>query len=127
MRRYETICIVRPNLSEDEVAAIVDRFNGTVEQDGGAIITLDKWGLKRLAYPIKKEAQGYYIYTEYAGTPQAVAENERLFRIDDKVLKYLTVKLADSCDPEAAKREAAEKETAEAAKTEEKAEAEAEA
>ena len=126
MRRYETICIVKPNLSEEEVKAIIDRFNGNVEEDGGAIINLDKWGLKRLAYPIRKEAQGYYIYTEYAGTPKAVAENERLFRIDDKVLKYLTVKLADACDPEAAKAEAAEKATAQAAESEEKTEAESE-
>lgn len=109
MRRYETIYIARPNLSEDEVKAIIDRFNDNVEKTGGAIINLDRWGLKRLAYPIRKEAQGYYIYTEYAGTPDSVSENERLFRIDDKVLKYLTVKLADTCDPEAAIAEAAQK------------------
>ncbi len=116
MRRYETISIVRPNLSEEEIKAIIDRFNDNVEKAGGAIINLDRWGLKRLAYPIRKEAQGYYVYTEYAGTPEAVAENERLFRIDDKVLKYLTVKLADTCDPEAAKAEAAQKASAEAEK-----------
>ncbi len=125
MRRYETICITRPNLSEDEVKAIIDRFNGNVEQAGGAIIQLDRWGLRKLAYPIKKEAQGNYVYTEYASTPEAVAENERLFRIDDKVLKYLTVKLADSCDPEAAKADAARKATEKMAE-EEKKEGEAE-
>ncbi|MEJ2689097.1 MAG: 30S ribosomal protein S6 [Deltaproteobacteria bacterium] len=124
MRRYETISIIRPNLSEEEVKAIIDRFNGNVEKDGGTIISLDQWGLKKLAYPIKKETQGYYVYTQYAGTPTSVAENERLYRIDDKILKYLTVKLDDTCDPEAAKAEIASKATAKA--PEEKAEAEGE-
>lgn len=126
MRRYETICITRPNLSEDEVKAIIDRFNDNVEQAGGTIIQFDRWGLRKLAYPIKKETQGNYVYTQYAGTPESVAENERLYRIDDKVLKYLTVKLADSCDPEAAKAEAAQK-ADEAKAAEEKTEKEAEA
>ena len=106
MRRYENICIVKPNLSEDEVKAIIDRNSGIIEKDGGAVIKLDKWGLRRLAYPINKEAQGYYVYTEFAGTPKALAEIERLFRIDDKVMKYLTVKLEDHCDPAAAKQAA---------------------
>lgn len=125
MRRYENICIVRPNLSEDEVKVILDRNSGIIEQDGGAIIKLDKWGLKRLAYPIEKEIQGYYVYTEFAGTPQAVAEMERLYRIDDKVMKYLTVKLEEHCDPAAAIKaaeEAAKAPAAVAAETEDETE-----
>jgi small subunit ribosomal protein S6 len=96
MRRYETIYIIRPNLGEDDMTAIIDRTNGVIEETDGHIVQLDKWGLKKLAYLIKKETQGYYVYCEYAGTPAAVAEIERLFRIDDKVLKYLTVKLQDT-------------------------------
>jgi len=107
MRRYETIFIVKPNLAEDEIAAITDKTVATIENDGGTILRTSNWGLKKLAYLIQKENQGYYVYIDYAGIPAAVAEIERLFRIDDRILKYLTVKLADTCDPEAVKEELA--------------------
>ena len=126
MRRYEQIFIVKPNLSEDEVKAIIDRNSGLIERDGGAVIKLDKWGLKRLAYPINKEVQGYYVYTDFAGTPQAVTEIERLFRIDDKVMKYLTVKLEEHCDPAAAVKAAAEAKAPAESEAESEADAEAE-
>ena len=114
MRRYETIFIVRPNIAEDEIDAVINKTSSIIEGDGGIIIRIDKWGLKKLAYLIKKESQGYYVYLDYAGIPASVSEIERIFRIDDKVLKYLTIKLADSCDPEAIKEELA---SAEAAQT----------
>jgi len=114
MRRYETIFIVRPNIAEDEIDAVIKRTSSIIEGDGGTIIKVDKWGLKKLAYLIKKENQGYYVYVDYAGIPASVSEIERLFRIDDKTLKYLTVKLADSCDPEALKEELANAESAKA-------------
>jgi len=114
MRRYETIFIVRPNIAEDEIDAVISRTSSIIEGDGGTIIRIDKWGLKKLAYLIKKESQGYYVYVDYAGMPASVSEAERIFRIDDKILKYLTVKLADSCDPEALKEELANAESAKA-------------
>ncbi len=107
MRRYEIIFIVKPNVAEDEIAAITSKATSIIEGDGGTIIRINNWGLKKLAYPIKKETQGYYVHVDYAGFPVSVAEIERIFRIDDHVLKYLTVKLADSCDPEAIKEELA--------------------
>jgi small subunit ribosomal protein S6 len=120
MRRYETIFIVSPNIAEDEIDAVINKTSSIIEGDGGIIIKIDKWGLKKLAYLIKKESQGYYVYLDYAGIPASVSEIERIFRIDDKVLKYLTIKLADSCDPEAIKEELA---SAEAALTSDKDEA----
>ena len=107
MRRYETIFIVRSNIAEDEIEAAISKASSIIEGDGGTIIKIDKWGLKKLAYLIKKESQGYYVYIDYAGIPASVSEMERIFRIDDKILKYLTVKLADSCDPDAIKEELA--------------------
>jgi small subunit ribosomal protein S6 len=112
MRRYETIFIVRPNIAEDEIDAVINKTSSIIEGDGGIIIRIDKWGLKKLAYLIKKESQGYYVYLDYASIPASVSEMERIFRIDDKVLKYLTIKLADSCDPEAIKEELASAEAA---------------
>lgn len=103
MRRYETIYIIRPGASEDDITAIIDRTNGVIEKFGGKIDQLDRWGIKKLAYTISKETQGYYVFSEYAGMPEAVAEIERLFRIDDKVMKYLTVKTQDVYGPKAEK------------------------
>jgi small subunit ribosomal protein S6 len=95
MRRYETIVILKPSLGEAENQAIIDRATGTIEEFEGSIVKIDKWGLRKTAYPIMKETQGYYVYIQYAGQPAAVDEMERVFRIDDKVMKYLTVKLQD--------------------------------
>jgi len=112
MRRYETIFIIRPTITEDEIAGIIEKTTGIIEGDGGSIIKIDKWGLKKLAYLIKKESQGHYVYADFAGIPASVAEIERIFRIDDRVLKYMTLKLADSCDPDAIKEQLAQAEQA---------------
>lgn len=123
MRRYESIYILRPGMSEEQVDAIIENTNKIITDDAGTIISLNKWGMKKLAYLVKKESQGYYVYCDFAGTPAAVAEFERRFRIEDAVLKYMTVKLSEAITAEqvqqaigdiAAAEEAAAKEAAEA-------------
>ena len=100
MRRYEQIYILHPSLNEDEINTVIDNTNQIITEESGAIISTVKWGMKKLAYPIKKELQGYYVFCDFATTPAAVAEVERKFRIDDSVLKYLSVKLSDSITDE---------------------------
>ena len=100
MRRYETIFILRPNAGEDEINKVVESTSKIIIDEKGTIIELDKWGMKKLAYLIKKESLGYYVYCDYAGTPAAVTEIERKFRIDDTVLKYMTIKTANSITEE---------------------------
>lgn len=100
MRRYESIYILRPGMSEEQVDAIIENTNKIITDDAGTIISLDKWGMKKLAYLVKKETQGYYVYCDFAGTPAAVAEFERRFRIEDSVLKYMTVKLSEAISQE---------------------------
>ena len=95
MRRYETIYIARPGSGEKEIESITERTTQTIISKDGSIVNVDNWGVKKLSYPIKKELQGYYVYLEYAGLPEAVSEIERLFRIDDKILRYITVKTQD--------------------------------
>lgn len=95
MRRYETITILKPSLGEDDLKSIIDRSTGIIEGFEGTIIKLDRWGLKKLAYPIGKEQQGHYLYMQYAGVPAAVSELERIYRIDDRIMKFLTVKLQE--------------------------------
>lgn len=101
MRHYETTYILRPNLGEEQFTEVIDRTNAIVTNDGGAIICLDRLGIKRLAYEINKEAQGCYVYLNYAAPGKTVNEIERIFRIDDRVLRYLTVKLGDDMNAEA--------------------------
>jgi len=101
MRRYELIYILRPSLGEEQINTITEYTTQNILDENGTIIDLNKWGMKKLAYNIKKESQGYYIYCEFAGSPAAVAEIERRFRIDDGVLKYLTIKTADFMTEEA--------------------------
>ena len=98
MRHYETTYILRPNLGEDQFTEIIERTNAIVTGDNGSIIDVDRWGIKTLAYEIKKETQGYYVYMNYAAHGTTVSEIERIFRIDDRLLRYLTIKLADSID-----------------------------
>lgn len=107
MRHYETTYILRPNLGEEQFTEIIDRTNSIITGDGGSIINLDRWGLKKLAYEIKKEVQGYYVYLNYAAPGETIAEIERVFRIDDRLLRFLTVKISDQMNEEAI---AAEKE-----------------
>jgi len=98
MRRYETTYILRPNLGEEQFSEVIERTNNIVTGDGGAIIDLKRLGNRKLAYEIKKENLGQYIYFDFAAPGSTILEMERIFRIDDRVLRFLTVKLADSID-----------------------------
>ena len=115
MRRYETIFIIKPSVGEEDITAIIDKTTAIIEQFEGSMVNLDHWGLKKLAYPINKELQGYYVYAEYAGKPEAVAELERIFKIDDRVIKFMTIKTQNVFIADAPKVE--EEETTEATET----------
>lgn len=98
MRHYETTYILRPNIGEEQFTEIIDRTNALITNDGGTIISVDLWGMKKLAYEIKKEVQGYYVYVNYAAPGHTIEELERIFRIDDRLLRFLTIKLNESMD-----------------------------
>lgn len=100
MRRYETIFILRPSVTEEEIKKVIETTTTIILDEKGSIIELNKWGMKKLAYLIKKESLGYYVFCDYACTPDAVSEIERKFRIDDLVLKYMTIKLAPAISEE---------------------------
>ena len=117
MRRYETVFIVNPELSEDQHQLLFDKLNGLVPEDQGMLVKLDEWGNKRLAYEIKKHTRGYYVLMDFCGDGALVKEIERNLRLDDRVLKYMTVLKDETVDLEAVKAEM-EAATAEAAKKE---------
>ncbi|MBU0698809.1 MAG: 30S ribosomal protein S6 [Proteobacteria bacterium] len=103
MRRYETIFIVDPDLSGEEHAPLFERLKLLFPQMGGFLVSIDEWGLRKLAYEIKKKTRGHYVRLDYCGTGTLVNEIERFFRIDDRVLKYLTVLIEEDVDLESLK------------------------
>jgi small subunit ribosomal protein S6 len=105
MRRYETIFIVDNDLSEEDHSPIFEKLTDLIQQHSGLLVMVDKWGSKKLAYEIKKKARGYYVRLDYCGSGILVNEIERFFRIDDRILKYMTVLLDKDVDIEAVKEE----------------------
>ena len=103
MRQYETLFIVTPDSSDEDLKAVANKFQGVVSSMDGIVSSYDEQGKKRLAYSIKKQNKGYYVLMEYVGSSGVVTEVERNMRLDDRILKYLTVKLEDQVDPEGIK------------------------
>lgn len=98
-REYETIYILRPNAGEEAAEKVAGRVVETITKMDGKLVEVDVWGRRRLAYRIKSNAKGVFIYLRYLGYPGLVFELERNLRMLDAVMKHQTVKLADEIDP----------------------------
>ena len=107
MRRYETFVVLDPDISQEQREPVVARVNELIAQQDGFLVIEDVWGERKLAYEIKKKERGYYIRFDYCGQSDLVNEIERLFRIDDRALKYMTVVLDKDVDLEKVKEEKA--------------------
>lgn len=118
MRYYETLYLINPNLADEEYRDVITKFNGLIEKNKGVIIKVDEWGKKALAYRVRKFDKGSYVLLQFCGEPGITAELRRDFGLDDRVLKYQTVKLSNNVDPEALKAKATEGETEAGEKTE---------
>ena len=99
MKRYETIYIANPNLEDDALKEVVAKFSDIIEKKRGSIVKIDDWGKKKLAYEVKRFDKGHYVLLDFCGFPDAVAELERTLKLDDRILKYLTVKIEDDYEP----------------------------
>ena len=108
MRRYETVAIVDPDVSAESRGPLFDRCLEIINQQNGMLVELDEWGTRKLAYEIKKKTRGYYVRFDYCGNGNLVQEMERFFRIDERILKFLTVLVDNEVDPEKVKEELAE-------------------
>lgn len=100
MRRYETIVIVDPDLGEEQREGVFDKIRELIPQKGGLLVEFDEWGGRKLAYEIKKKQRGYYVRIDYCGGGDLVSEMERQFRIDDRVMKYMTILVDTEADME---------------------------
>ncbi|NVN92774.1 MAG: 30S ribosomal protein S6 [Desulfuromonadales bacterium] len=95
MRKYETIYILQPDLSEDEIKVIADKVQDVISSYKGDFLRLEDWGIRKLAYSINKCTRGRYLYLRYDGGRELIAELERRLRLDEKVLRYQSVNITD--------------------------------
>lgn len=93
MYYYESICILNPELSSEESEKIQQTMSGIVQKSGGEIHVVDDWGVKRLAYLVKKQAKGRYVLMQFTGKAGTVQELERNYRVNDGVIKYMTLRI----------------------------------
>ena len=108
MREYEFTFIVQPEITEEGLQSICDRFDGVLEKHGSVRLYYDDWGRRRLAYEIRKFQKGHYLILHFLDDGGVAPEIERLARIDDSILRFLTVLVSDGVeDIEARKVEAA--------------------
>ncbi|OGW58383.1 MAG: 30S ribosomal protein S6 [Nitrospirae bacterium RIFCSPLOW2_12_42_9] len=92
MNTYESIFILKPTLSDEDVQKTVNKLEGIVKQSG-ELISAENWGKKKLAYEVMKEKKGIYVLLRFLGKGELVLELEKNYRFDDSVIKFLTVKL----------------------------------
>ncbi len=102
MRKYETLLLFSPELTNEERNSLVENLVGIIEREGGQLLLNDDWGMRELAYPVNKMMRGYYVRLEYALKSAAVQELERNIRIMEGIFKFVTVKLADEYQAEEA-------------------------
>jgi small subunit ribosomal protein S6 len=119
-RNYETVFIMTPVLSDDQMKETVQKFRNFLKDNGANIIFEDNWGLRKLAYPIQKKSTGFYHLVEFAADPNLIRDWEVTFKRDERILRFLTVSLDKHA---VAYNEKKRKNKAEKEKVEEKAEA----
>ncbi|MFZ5948880.1 MAG: 30S ribosomal protein S6 [Stygiobacter sp.] len=92
-RTYESVVLINAALEDDQIEVILKKIQDTITSHGGSIIEIDKWGRKRLAYPIKKNKSGYYAIFRFTATPDLIATLERNYRLEENIYRYLTIVL----------------------------------
>ncbi len=94
INKYETVFIIDPTLSEEETAAVVDKFKTLIEKNG-EVENVDEWGKRRLAYEINDHAEGYYVLITFSSKGDFPKELERIFRITDEIMRSIVVRVGE--------------------------------
>ena len=104
MKHYETVFILNPVLSDDQVRETVDKYTSAIKAAGGSITNVERWGLRKLAYPIDKKKSGFYNLVEFTAPSSFIATFEVDMKRDERILRFLTVALDQHGIEYAAKR-----------------------
>ena len=92
MNQYETVFILTPVLSDDQMKETVNKFKGLLTDNGAEMLNEELWGLKKLAYPIQKKSTGFSVMFEFKAQPELIKKLEVNFRRDERVIRFLTIK-----------------------------------
>jgi small subunit ribosomal protein S6 len=93
LNQYETVFICTPVLSEPQIKETVKKFKGLITSNGGELVHEEDWGMKKLAYPIQHKSTGFFYLFEFKSSPEFINKFEIEFRRDERVIRFMTVKL----------------------------------
>ena len=93
MTNYESVLIARQDLGASQVNSIVEDLSNVVKKEGGEVVRVDNWGLKNLAYRIKKNRKGHYVLMNITAPANAIAEFERVMRFNEDIIRYMTIRV----------------------------------
>lgn len=125
-RNYETVFIASPALADARINEIKEKSRQVIEAHSGKVLNVDDWGKRRMSYPINKEFKGHYVCFTYSGDNGCVAELERNMRINEDIIRFLTIKIDEKVDPMTAIQEYKKRLEAHAKREKERAERDAE-
>lgn len=93
MTNYESVLIARQDLGASQVNNLIANLSEVLKKEGGEVVKVDNWGLKNLAYRIKKNRKGHYVLLNITAPAKAIFEYERLMRLNEDVIRYMTIKV----------------------------------
>lgn len=108
MRKYETVFILDPDLQEKTRLEFLEKIKNIIQKENGFLVDFDEWGNKKLAYEIKKKFRGYYVIICYGGTGELVKELERNLRLNDSIIRFMTILVSDEVTKDELEKESQE-------------------
>lgn len=115
-RTYEVMYIIDPDTAADKIKKLNDAVGKLIKKEGGEVVRMDDVGMKPLAYPIQKKTEGHYVLFEIDGSGQEIAELERRMRVNDMIMRYITVRVDEDRKKATKMREKREKRAAQRAR-----------
>ena len=95
MNKYESVIIINPSLEEQGIKEVITKFTDLINNNDGKVENVEEMGRRKLAYEIKKHAEGYYVVYTFEANPEFIKELERIYRITDSIMKFITIRKED--------------------------------
>ena len=95
MNKYESVIIINPSLDEQGIKDVITKFTDLINNNNGKVENVDEMGKRKLAYEIKKQSEGYYVVYTFEANPEFITELERIYRITDSIMKFITIRKED--------------------------------
>ena len=95
MNKYESVIIINPSLDEQGIKDVITKFTDLINNNNGKVENVDEMGKRKWAYEIKKQSEGYYVVYTFEANPEFIKELERIYRITDSIMKFITIRKED--------------------------------